>query len=66
MYEYRTSLVVQWLGIHLPMQGTWVLSLVREDSTCLRATEPKYTTAELHTLEPALCSRRSPPTANRD
>ena len=66
MYEYRTSLVVQWLGIHLPMQGTWVLSLVREDSTCLRATEPKYTTAELHTLEPALCSRRSPPTANRN
>ena len=25
-----TSLVVQWLKIHLPMQGTWVLSLVRE------------------------------------
>ena len=24
------SLVVQWLRIHLPMQGTWVPSLVRE------------------------------------
>ena len=25
-----TSLVVQWLRIHLAKQGTWVLSLVRE------------------------------------
>ena len=25
-----TSLVVQWLRIHLPMQGTQVRSLVRE------------------------------------
>ena len=25
-----TSLVVQWLRIHLPMQGTWVQSLVEE------------------------------------
>ena len=25
-----TSLVVQWLRIHLAMQGMWVLSLVRE------------------------------------
>ena len=29
-----TSLVVQWLRIHLPMQGTWVQSLVWEDPTC--------------------------------
>ena len=29
----RTSLVVQWLRICLP-QGTWVWSLVQEDSTC--------------------------------
>ena len=26
----ETSLVVQWLSICLPMQGTWVRSLVRE------------------------------------
>ena len=26
----RTSLVIQWLRICLPMQGTWVRSLVRE------------------------------------
>ena len=25
-----TSLVVQWLGIRLAMQGTWVQSLVEE------------------------------------
>ena len=35
-----TSLVVQWLRIRLPMQGTWVRSLVREDPTCCRATKP--------------------------
>ena len=35
---YLSSLVVQWLRIHLPMQGTWVGSLVWEDSTCNRAT----------------------------
>ena len=31
----RTSLVAPWLRIHLPMQGTCVWSLVREDPTCL-------------------------------
>ena len=35
---FRTSLVVQWLRIHLPGQGTWVWSLVWEDSTWHRAT----------------------------
>ena len=29
-----TSLGVQWLRVCLPMQGTWVQSLVREDPTC--------------------------------
>ena len=36
----RASLVAQWLGIHLPMQGTWVRALVREDPTRRRATKP--------------------------
>ena len=36
----RTSLVVQWLRIHLPVQGIRVPSLVWEASTCHRATEP--------------------------
>ena len=34
--------VVRWLRIHLAMQGTWVRSLVREDSTCLRAAKPGH------------------------
>ena len=36
----RTSLVAQWLRIHLPMQGTRVQALVREDPTHHRATKP--------------------------
>ena len=36
----RASLVVQWLRIHLAMQGTQVQSLVREDSTCRGAAKP--------------------------
>ena len=35
-----TSLVAQWLRIHLPMQGTRVRSLVLEDPTCRGATKP--------------------------
>ena len=38
----RISLVIQWLGIRPPMQGTWVQSLVWEDSTCHGATEPAH------------------------
>ena len=34
------SLVAQWLGISLPMQGTSVRALVWEDPTCRRATRP--------------------------
>ncbi|KAJ8794112.1 hypothetical protein J1605_019104 [Eschrichtius robustus] len=34
------SLVAQWLRIRLPMQGTWVRALVREDPTCRGATKP--------------------------
>ena len=36
----RASLVAQWLRIHLPMQGTRVRGLVREDPTCRGATNP--------------------------
>ena len=35
-----TSLVAQWLRICLPMQGTWVRALVREDPTCRGGTKP--------------------------
>ncbi|XP_054945649.1 ras-related protein Rap-2a isoform X2 [Physeter macrocephalus] len=36
----RTSLVAQWLRIRLPVQGTQVRALVREDPTCRGATKP--------------------------
>ncbi|KAJ8794518.1 hypothetical protein J1605_018971 [Eschrichtius robustus] len=36
----ETSLVAQWLRICLPMQGTRVQALVREDPTCCGATKP--------------------------
>ena len=38
----RTSLVVQWLRIDIAMQGTWVGSLVQEDSTCCGMTKPLH------------------------
>ena len=41
----RTSLVVQWIRILLPMQGTRVWFLVQEDTTCDRATKPVVCTA---------------------
>ena len=37
---YRASLVVQWLRVCLPMQGTRVRALVWEDPTCRGATRP--------------------------
>ena len=42
-YQFKhagTSLVSQWLRICLPMQGTWVRALVREDPTCHGAAKP--------------------------
>ena len=67
VWQNRTSLVVQWLRIHLPMQGTWVRSLVQEDSTCCQASKPPLS-CDLHllspraateALEPVLHNRRS-------
>ena len=37
-----TSLVAQWLRIRLPMQGTRVQALVREDPTCHGTIKPMY------------------------
>ena len=48
----RTSLVVQWLRICLPMQGTRVRALVREDLTCHRATKPMHYNYWACALEP--------------
>ena len=47
-----TSLVEQWLRIHLPMQGTRVRFLVWEDLTCCRATKLVRHNYWACTLEP--------------
>ena len=56
-----TSLMVQWLRICLPMQGTWVRSLVQEDPTCRRATKPVHQNCRACALEAVHRSRRSQP-----
>ena len=43
---FWTSLVAQWIRIHLPMQRTWVRSPVREDPTCVEQLSPRATTTE--------------------
>ena len=48
----RVSLAVQWLGIHLAMQGTWVRSRVWEDPICCEATKPMHHSYWAHALEP--------------
>ena len=40
--NHRASLVAKWLRIRLPVQGTRVRALVREDPTCHRATKPVH------------------------
>ena len=45
--------MVQWLRIHLPLQGTQVQSLVQEDPTCRRATKPVRHNCWACTVEPA-------------
>ena len=52
-----TSLVAQWL-IHLPMQGTWVQSLVQEDTTCDGAIKPNA--PQLLSLCSATAEARAP------
>ena len=51
----RTSLVMELIWIDLSMQGTWVESLVWEDSTCHRAT--KF----MHTTPKPICSKACQP-----
>ena len=57
--EIGTSLVVQWLRIRLPMQGTRVRALVREDPTCHGATKPVRYNYWACALEPMLRNKRS-------
>ena len=56
-----TSLVVQWLITHLPLQRTWVWPLIQEDSTCLRATTEttSHKNWSLHALRTCVLQKRS-------
>ena len=47
-----TSLVAEWLRILLPMQATWVLSLVWEEHTRREGTKPECHKYLAHALEP--------------
>ena len=65
--HWSFPLVVQWLRIHLPMQETWVQSLVQGDShatekpsPCATAAEPAHCNHWSSCLEPVLCNERSP------
>ena len=58
--ELGNSLVVQWLRICLPMQGTQVWSLDGEYPTCCGAAKPMHHNYwSPHTLESVLHNRRS-------
>ena len=56
----RASLVAQWLRIRLPMQGTRVRALVREDPTCRGETKPVCHNYWACALEPASHNYWSP------
>ena len=53
IYQRGASLVVQWLRICLPVQGTWVQVLAQEYPTCRRATKPVCHNYWACALEPA-------------
>ena len=61
-YPAVASLVVQWLRICLPMQGTRVRALVQEDPTCCKATKPVHHNYWACSLEPASHNYWSPHT----
>ena len=56
----RASLMAQWLRISLPMQGTRVRALVREDPTCRGAAKPVSHNYWACALEPASHNHWSP------
>ena len=66
----RTSMMVKWLRVCLPMQGTWARSLVQEDSTCCEGTELVCHNYWGHTLKqrraPTCSNWRKPSHSNED
>ena len=65
----RTSLMIQWLRIHLAMQGRWVWSLVRELRSHIpqsnRACAPRLLSPHTTTKESMSCKERSCMTQQR-
>ena len=59
MVNLGTSLVVQCLGVYLPIKGAGVPFLVREDPACHGATKPCSTATEASILEPTISIQRS-------
>ena len=59
-FSLGTSVVVQWIRICLPMQGTQVRALVREDFTCHGATRPVCHNFWACALQPKHCNYWSP------
>ena len=53
--------MAQWVRVCLPMQVTQVPSLIRENPTCCRATNPCVTTAEAHVLRAHAPQQEKPP-----
>ena len=51
--------MVQWLKIHLSMQGARVQSLGQEDPTCWGAAKPMPRNSWAHALGPMLQNKRS-------
>ena len=51
--SWWTSLVAQWMRNYLWMQRTWVWSLIRDNSTCCRATKPMWHKYRAHVPETA-------------
>ena len=51
--------MVQWIRIHLPLQGTQAQSLLQEDSTCLGATKPPHHNYRAHTPRACALKRES-------
>ena len=56
--------MVQWIRIPLSMQGTWVQSLVQEDSTCHETAKPMC--LELYSATREAVAMRSLPAATRE
>ena len=55
-----TSLVVQWLGVHLPMQGAWIRFLAGQRLHMHGITKPVcHNYGSPLTLEPTLCNKGS-------